>query len=74
MEAAAVDIWNVTELEEFFNSMEPVTGPVRIDCCTVVNDVQKFIKAELTIVKAHNGQYRYRPYFERLLQLKIVLS
>ena len=74
METTAVDIWNVTELEEFFSSRELPVGPVRLDSCTVVNDVQKFVQVELSIVKAHNGQYRYQPYFERLQQLKIVLS
>jgi len=74
MEEAAVDIWNVTELEEFFSSRELPAGEIRLDSCTVVNDVQKFVQAELSIVKAHNGQHRYQPYFERLQQLKIVLS
>jgi len=72
--AASDDNWNVSELDQFFNSRELLAGPIRIDSCTVVNDVQKFIKTELTIVKVHNGQYRYRPYFERLQQLKIALS
>lgn len=71
---AADDVWNVTELQQFFNSRELPAGSVRIDSCTVVNDVQKFVQVELSIVKAHNGQYRYQPYFQRLQQLKIVLS
>lgn len=71
---AAGDVWNVTELEEFFSSRELPAGPVRIDGCTVVNDVQKFILVELTTVRAHMGQARYEPYLNRLQLLKKALS
>ena len=71
---ASGDIWNVTELEEFFSSRELPAGPVRIDGCTVVNDVQKFILVELTTVRAHMGQARYEPYLNRLQLLKKALS
>jgi hypothetical protein len=74
MEEAAVDIWNVTELEEFFSSRELPAGPVRIDSCTVVNDVQKFVQVELTTVRAHKGQSRYEPYLNRLQLLKKALT
>lgn len=71
---AADDVWNVTELEEFFNSRELPAGPVRIDSCTVVTDVQKFLQVELSIVRAHMGQSRYEPYLNRLKLLKKALS
>lgn len=71
---AADDVWNVSELQQFFNSRELPAGPVRIDSCTVVNDVQKFIQVELTTVRAHMGQSRYEPYLNRLKLLKRVLS
>jgi len=71
---AAGDVWNVTELQQFFNSRELPAGPVRIDSCTVVNDVQKFIQVELTTVRAHMGQSRYEPYLNRLQLLKKALS
>ena len=74
MEATAVDIWNITELEEFYSSRELPVGPVRIDSCTVVNDVQKFVQVELTTVRAHMGQSRYEPYLNRLQLLKKALS
>ena len=74
MEATENGIWNVSELEEFFNLRELPPGPIRLNSCTVVDDVRKFIQVELSIVKAHNGEYRYRTYYERLRQLKAVLS
>lgn len=74
MEVAAVDIWNVTELEEFFSSRELPAGPVRIDSCTLVHDVKKFYQVEFAIVRAHMGQVRYEPYLNRLQLLKKALS
>jgi hypothetical protein len=74
IERVLPDVWGVVEIENFFRSRALPSGPIRLDGCTVINDVQKFIQAELSIVKAHNGQYRYRPYFARLQQLKIALS
>lgn len=71
---AAGDIWNLTELQQFFNSRELPAGPVRIDGCTVVNDVQKFILVELAIARAHLGQSRYEPYLNRLQLLKKALA
>ncbi|MFZ2341155.1 MAG: hypothetical protein WAW07_15715 [Bacteroidales bacterium] len=71
---AAGDVWNVTELEEFFFSRELPAGPVRIDSCTLVHDVKKFYQVELAIVRAHMGQSRYEPYLNRLQLLKEVLS
>ena len=71
---AAGDVWNVTELEEFFFSRELPAGPVRIDRNTMINDVQKFVQVELAIVRAHMGQSRYEPYMNRLWLLKNALS
>lgn len=71
---AAGDVWNVTELEEFFSSRELPAGEVRLDTCTVVNDVQKFVQVEFAIVRAHMGQSRYEPYLNRLQQLKKALT
>jgi len=71
---ASGDIWNLTELQQFFNSRELPAGPVRIDSCTVVTDVQKFLQVELSIVRVHMGQSRYEPYLNRLKLLKKALS
>ena len=73
MKTVKVDTWGVTELEAFFTSRELPAGLIRIDSCTVVDDVQKFIQVEISIVRSHNGQYRYRPYWNRLQLLKCVV-
>lgn len=74
MKEKADDKWNVTELEEFFNSVELPAGPIQLDECTLITDVQKFIHVELQIVKEQNGKDRYLPYLERLKQLHVILS
>ena len=71
---ASGDIWNLTELQQFFNSRELPAIPVRIDKSTVINDVQKFVQVEFAIVRAHMGQSRYEPYLNRLQLLKEALS
>jgi hypothetical protein len=68
------DTWGVSELESFFTSASLPSEPIRLDDCTLITDIRQFIKAELAVAKAHNGQERYLPYFERLKQLRSILN
>ena len=74
MKETAVDNWNVSELDQFFNSRELLAGPIRIDCCTVITDIKLFLQGELATVRAHMGQARYEPYLNRLQLLKTAIS
>jgi hypothetical protein len=73
-EKILLDHWGVKELDVFFRSRELPEGPVRLDDCTVINDVRTFIEAEMAIVKGQNGNAKYLPYLDRLLALKTILN
>jgi hypothetical protein len=64
----------ITELESFFKSIKLPTDPTRLDQCSQVTDINLFIKSHLSIVKAQNGNERYRPYMERLNEVRDILK
>jgi hypothetical protein len=61
---------NIDELEKFFSGIELPTGPLRLDKCSQITNIELFIKSHLDIVKAQNGNKRYLPYLDRLNELK----
>jgi len=61
---------DISELEQFFNAVPLPTPPVKLNQCTKIIDISKFINSHLTIVKAQNGNMRYEPYLNRLQELK----
>lgn len=69
-------IWdqNIEDLESFFQAVKLPTEPIRFDTCTKITDIRKFIDCELSICKGQNGNPRFRPYLERLQELKQILS
>ena len=64
---------NIKELEKFFETIKLPTDPIRLDQCSQVTDIKLFIKSHMDIVKAQDGNERYRPYLERLQELKRIL-
>lgn len=66
------DPWGVTELEKFFSAKD--LPPVRLNDWTTITDVRLFTETHLAIARAHNGNKRYEPYYERLHDLKIIFS
>jgi hypothetical protein len=74
-ETTIPDNWDneINELESFFNSTSMPNRPIKINSYTTINDVLKFIEMNLSIIKAQNGKVTYRPYLERLRQLKFYM-
>jgi hypothetical protein len=62
--------WNITELEDFFKTHAMHNRLVRLNPCTTIIDVPKFIESHLSIIRAHNGEERFQPYYDRLQELK----
>jgi hypothetical protein len=64
----------IRALEEgFASSLIPET-PLRINPCATLSNARAFIEANLQIVKANNGNKRYSPYLERLINLHDLLN
>ena len=69
-----IEVWPVIELEDYFKKVSFPEGPIQLDSSVSIKDFQKFIESNLSIVRLHNGKKIYRPYFERLNQLKNFLQ
>lgn len=69
-------LWDqdIIELEHFFKTVILPLEPIKLNQCTTVVDINKFIESHLAIVKANNGKPTYLPYIERLKKLKSYLN
>ncbi|MBA7516158.1 hypothetical protein ES705_08203 [subsurface metagenome] len=65
---------NIAELERFFKTVTLPGNPVRLNGCEVITDIKEFVNSHLAIVKAQNGNPTYKPYIERLIELKEILT
>lgn len=63
----------INELEQFFKTIALPTQPVKLNQCSTIKDVSKFIESHFTYVKANNGNRTYLPYLYRLRELKQIL-
>lgn len=68
--------WNkeIKELEDFFDSITLPTSPVKLNNCTTILDVSKFINSHLSTIKSNNGNLIYKPYLSRLQEIKSILE
>lgn len=65
---------NVAELVQFFSNTLLPGGSIKLDTCSTIIDINKFVDSHLSIVKAHDGNPCYEPYLERLNKLKSILT
>jgi len=65
---------SIQELETFFTTILLPEEPLRLNQCSIINDVGKMVDSHLTIIKANNGKKVYFPYLERLQELRLVLQ
>lgn len=66
--------WDIQSLEAFFVERELPAHPIKLDQCTTIIDVPKFLRSHLAVVKANNGKRTFRPYLDRIVALKRVLN
>jgi hypothetical protein len=62
----------IDELEKCFQVLP--AGLVRLNQYELITDPSLFVKSHLDIVKGQNGNDRYKPYLDRLKELKRILS
>ena len=69
-----IEKWNTKDLISFFSKMNFTNESIKLDSGTTIIDIQKFLESHILIVKNHNGENAYMPYYERLLQFKNIIS
>ncbi len=65
---------DITELENYFASIELPAQPVKLNRCSTITDCSLFIESHFATVKANNGKRTFLPYLNRLQELKQVLT
>ena len=64
---------NLPDLEQWYKQAS-LPAEIRLNHSHYINDVEKFVYTHLSILKANSGNKRYRPYYNRLMELKAVLE
>lgn len=65
---------DIKELEKYFTEITLLTQPVKLNQCSTITDVSKYIESHFSIVKANNGKRTFLPYLNRLQELKQLLT
>jgi len=73
-EGAGGEFWQLEELESFFSSTQLPDPPIRLNQCSVIFDLPKFISGHLAILKTYNGNKVFLPYLNRLQVLQQILK
>jgi hypothetical protein len=64
----------IESLESFFSSIKLPHPPFRLNQCSVILDLPKFISGHLAILYTYNGNLVFLPYLHRLLELQQILK
>ncbi len=63
-------VWDITELETHFSTIRLPIQPIRLNHCSIINNVKTFVDSHLEIIKHNNGNPTFLPYVTRLHELK----
>lgn len=67
------DRWDVKTLAKWYKDAALPEGPVRLDACTVIEDVPRFVSTHLEVATAKNGLPAFRVFYDRLINFKSVI-
>lgn len=68
------DKWKVESLERFFAKTMLPTEPIQLEPATVIVDVTHMVESHLTTIKAQRDNPRFKPYYDRLMDLMALLQ
>ena len=68
------EFWNIDDIERYFASIEYNQKQIKIDKCGTITDLKKFVESHVATVKSNNGKPTFKPYYDRLVQVKNLLS
>jgi len=60
----------ISELEIFFQNIENPPTNIKLNQCSTIIDLDKFVTSHLAVLKANNGNISFLPFLERLRELK----
>jgi len=60
----------LSEIEEYFNSLDHYPEGIVVDGTIISSEgIERLVKAEIIILKAHSGNKGYWPYYDRLVKI-----
>ncbi len=65
--------WDLDELKKFFKSVE-LPAMIKLNGWTTITNVRNFLNSHFEYCKANNGSEVFKPYYNRLLELKQILK
>jgi len=65
--------WELDSLESFFSSVELPQPPFRLNQCTVIHNLPKFISGHMAILRTYEGNQIFLPYLQRLKHFREIL-
>ncbi|MCS5623662.1 MAG: DUF6371 domain-containing protein [Candidatus Marinimicrobia bacterium] len=72
-EVCGLERWNITEIEDYYQRTQLPLHPIRLGAHTIT-DVSLFVESHMSIVRRNSGNETYKPYLDRLVQLKKILG
>jgi len=66
--------WPLDDLQSFFKSIQLPDSPIRLNQCSVINNIPKFIEGHMSILRTYNGKAVFLPYLNRIRQLQQILD
>ena len=66
--------WELDSLESFFSSVVLPQPPFRLNQCTVIHDLPKFISGHMAILRTYEGYQIFLPYLQRLKHFQEILK
>jgi hypothetical protein len=66
--------WDLDSIETFFNSIQLPQSPFRINECSVIHNLPKFISGHLSVLRTYNGKSTFLPYLHRLQMLEHIIE
>ncbi|GAC1301425.1 MAG: hypothetical protein NVSMB24_04230 [Mucilaginibacter sp.] len=67
-------LWDITELEADYKALQVPEQPIKINQYDKITNVKNFIDSHFEIIKHNNGNPVFIPYYQRLIELKLVLK
>lgn len=64
----------IEELEEYFKAFKTYTEPIKLNQASTIRDLPLFLDSHLQTVKHNNGNISFKPYMDRLIQVRNIIQ
>ena len=62
------------QIEIFFSDYKFEENVLKLDVCTTITDLKKYVHTQIHLLKVNSGKAVYLPYYKRLLKVYLKLK